>query len=82
MGGCSAAAALFVIGIEPLLRALDARLDPRLHEVLRLFADDVALTSGSVERLVSLVPIFENFARCATLDLGIPKCCVIPLATG
>jgi hypothetical protein len=59
--GCSAAATLFVIGIEPLLRALERRLDAEQNETLSVFADDVALTSASVERLVALEPVFAPF---------------------
>ena len=80
--GCSAAASLFVLGIEPLLRVLERRLDPARYEALSVFADDVALTCHNVARLVALEPIFARFSQCATLVIGTPKCVIIPLASG
>ena len=80
--GCSSAASLFVVGIEPLLRALAAELAPSLHEVMSVFADDIAFSCRSTLRLLELEPLFSKFSLCATLDLGIPKCVVIPLASG
>ncbi len=55
--GCSASAILFAIGIEPLLRAIGARLDPTRLEIMSVFADDIAFATLSClfsSRLVCL----------------------------
>ena len=80
--GCSAAALLFVIGMEPLLIEIAKSLDSSRHEVLSVFADDVAFATAGVSRLLAMQPLFDKFERCASLSLGVPKCCVIPLASG
>jgi hypothetical protein len=45
--GCTSASTLFVIGAEPIIRAIQGIIDVSKHETLVAFADDLALCLAS-----------------------------------
>ena len=77
--GCPASATLFVLAIDPLLRALSSRLP--LGATVCTFADDLAIVLPCISLAPLVSDIFEDFARFSGLQLGIDKCACIPLWT-
>ena len=52
--GCTAAAVLFVVGINPLLTALEKHIDRARSESLSACADDVAIVVSDHSRLAGV----------------------------
>ena len=56
--GCPAAAALFVIGIDPLLVALGKAIDASAGETASAYADDIAMVVSAPERMHAVHSVF------------------------
>ena len=59
------------LGLNPLLKALDAQPERSRHEAMSVLAGDIAFTCKSIKRLIALKPVFDRYAACATLELGL-----------
>ena len=71
--GCPAAASAFVIGINPLLTALQNELLVTGGETLSAFADDIAVVLTCASRLHLLHGIFKEFELASALCLNFKK---------
>ena len=80
--GCPAAASAFVIGINPLLTAIHAKLDIGGGETLSAFADDIAVVLRSISRLNVLNELFREFELASALCLDFKKTVIVPLTSG
>ena len=67
--GCPAAAALFVIGIDPLLVALGKITDAADGETLSAYADDIPMILAALERMGVVHAIFAKYKLAAALAL-------------
>ena len=76
--GCPLPAYLFDLAVDPLLRAMVAKL----HGVgrLRACADYFAASLSRLIDLSRLLPIFRTALACAGLRLDASKCVLIPCA--
>ena len=68
--GCPAAAALFVIGIDPLLVALGKFIDAADGETLSAYVDDIAMVLAALERMGVVHAIFAKYKLAAALALN------------
>jgi hypothetical protein len=73
--GCPSAAALFVIGINPLLVGLNKLCVQHECEVVSAYADDIAICITSSDRLCCVYAIFVQFKNAAALELNMRKQC-------
>jgi hypothetical protein len=80
--GCPSAAALFVIGINPLLVALSKLCEEHECEIVSAYADDIAICITSADRLQCVYDIFAQFKQAAALDLNMRKTVFVPISAG
>ena len=80
--GCPSAAALFVIGINPLLVALSKLRIPGTPEAVSAFADGIAMCVTSPERMRPVHALFLQFQSAAALRLNLQKTVFVPLCSG
>jgi hypothetical protein len=80
--GCPSAAALFVIGINPLLVALSKLCELHECEIVSAYADDIAICVTSADRLQCVYDIFAQFKKAAALDLNMRKTVFVPITSG
>ena len=76
--GDPAAAGLFVIGIDPLLRQLvSCFCSP---EAVSAFADDIAVCTGSTNKLPLLAEVLKGFEKVSSLKINARKTILIPIS--
>jgi hypothetical protein len=73
--GCPAAAALFVIGIDPLLVALGKMIDATLGETVSAYADDIAMVVSDPARMRAVHTIFSEHKLAAPFRLTCVRPC-------
>ena len=77
--GCPASASLFVLAIDPLLRAINSILPGGAQ--LCAFAEDLALVLPCISLAPAVSAIFETFSLFSGLQLRYDKCACVPLWT-
>ena len=71
---------LFAMCLEPLLRHLSLLLHS--DDVLGAFADDIGVVARDSRIILpGLFSTFQTFASISNLQLGLPKCVLVPLGT-
>ena len=78
MQGCPISGNLFVLCIDPLLRAIQELPSFRRGLEVAACADDIGASVSRLEHLAPLRPLFAKIEKFANLKLGLPKCVVIP----
>ena len=76
--GCPLSGTLFALAADPLLRAIHFLLQP--EEICRAFADDIAVALASLNSIIPLCTLFNEFEDISALTLGTAKCIVVPLS--
>ena len=79
--GCPLSGALYVVGTDAALRALDSRLRALGLGLVRAAADDIGAALNDIRGLGVMRPIFIILVRAARLSLKPLKCVLVPLAT-
>ena len=77
--GCPASGTLFVIAINPCLHLIDESIGK--NDIVRAFADDIAIVIDRLGTLSQIAKIFEAFRRASNLAVKPNKCVIIPLGS-
>ena len=77
--GCPLSGLIFVLVIDPLLRAIQATIDKQKLGMTRACADDVGCALRSAASLCHLHDLFKIIERVANLRLKPSKCNIVPL---
>ena len=77
--GCTSASTLFVIGAEPIIRAIQGIIDVSKHETLVAFADDLALCLASGGQVLRLGDLLFLVRSASALSLQPQKSQLVPI---
>ena len=76
--GCPLSATLFVLALDPFLRAMASRIGP--CNVCRAYADDIALVLYHIWPYFKIVnELFHEFCTMSNLKVKVAKCIILPL---
>ena len=76
--GCPAAAVLFVVGINPLLVALEKRIEKANGEALSAYADDIAVVFSELSHSAAIGDEFDKLRRSSALTLNMRRTALVP----
>jgi hypothetical protein len=76
--GCPASGSLFILCLDPMLRAAMG-LDSFGKDLeIAACADDIGICVSCLELITPVHDLFSKIAKHANLQLGLPKCVVVP----